>query len=234
MRFFKTLLALIVLSCYANATLPIPDKPTTRVLDLANVLTADQQSALEQKLDAIYSSTIGTEIEILTIPTLEGDDIGQFSLDVARKWQLGQKNQNNGLLITVAQKESMVRIEVGYGLEGILPDGYLGRLEHGVMVPNFESGNYYTGLNLAVDNLNARIIKEYKGKKNPSVITTIGDYLFYIIGAVVIILLIVTGQWRLALYILLIALNRGRGGGGNDKDIGGGGGFGGGGANRKW
>jgi uncharacterized protein len=233
MKNFKILLVLVAMSFYTQA-LQIPNKPTSRVLDLAHLLTTGQQSALEQKLDNIYSSAIGTEVEILTIPSLDGADIGQFSLDTARKWQLGQKKANNGLLIVVAPKESQVRVEVGYGLEGILPDGYIGRLEQDVLVPNFKADNYYVGLNLAVDNLHARILKEYKGKKNPSVKTLIVDYWIYFLLAVVLIVLIATGHWSTALYILMLVLNRGRGGGGNDKGIGGGGGFGGGGANRRW
>ena len=233
-KFLKILFVFVSISFYTQA-LQIPDKPTSRVVDLANILTISQKSTLEKKLDGIYSSTIGTEVEILTIPSLEGADIGQFSLDTARKWKLGQKNTNNGLLIVVAQKESQVRIEVGYGLEGILPDGYIGRLEQEVLVPNFKSGNYYAGLNLAVDQLNAKIIKEYKGKKNPSIKTVVTDYWIYILLALVIIVLIATGHWDIALNIILLILSRGRnGGGGKDKDIGGGGGFGGGGANRRW
>ncbi|MDD1475241.1 TPM domain-containing protein, partial [Dolichospermum sp. ST_sed4] len=96
-----------------------------------------------------------------TINGLEGQPIDEFAIQTARKWQLGQKGKDNGILIVVSKLDKQSRIEVGYGLEGIIPDGFVGRLQRNVLAPNFESGSYYQGLSSTLDKLAQQISKDF-------------------------------------------------------------------------
>jgi len=119
-----------------------------RVNDYARILEPDQATALENNLAAIESSTTA-QFALLTIPSLEGEPLEDFSLQVVEAWKLGQKGKDNGLLMLVAVEDRAVRIEVGYGLEGTLPDGKCGTIIRQVIVPEFRKGNYYTGISKA-------------------------------------------------------------------------------------
>ena len=235
----KFIVAILSIITFAVCAVSIPDKPVARVLDLANILSSSQQQELINKIDNIYAKTQGSEIEILTISSLEGQPIDEFAIQTARKWQLGQKGKDNGILIVVSKSDKQSRIEVGYGLEGVIPDGFVGTLQRQVLAPNFESGNYYQGLSLTVDRLAQQISKDFttqsiKQQQNDDQLTWV------VIGASIgiIILLFVTGHGDMAislLYLLLSVLgNRGNRSNRKDDDIGGGGGFGGGGSSGKW
>ncbi len=140
------LILLLLVSSVSALTVPAP---TTLVNDLANVIPADQESSLEQQLQAMKSSG-AAEIAILTIPTLDGQDMNEFSIQTAEAWKLGTAEKDNGLLITVAVEDRAYRFEVGYGLEGDLNDARVGRIGRDILVPAFQSGNYGTGLTDAV------------------------------------------------------------------------------------
>ncbi len=238
MKKFIVAILLFIITLTADA-LTIPDKPRTRVVDFAHILNSSQQQELINKIDNIYTKTQGSEIEILIINSLEGQSIDEFAIQTARKWQLGQKGKDNGILIIVSKSDKQSRIEVGYGLEGVIPDGFAGTLQRQVLAPNFESGNYYQGLSLTVDRLAQQISKDFttqpiKQPQNDDQLTWV------VIGASIgiIILLFVTGHGDMAislLYLLLSVLgNRGNRSNRKDDDIGGGGGFGGGGSSGKW
>jgi uncharacterized protein len=119
-----------------------------RVNDYARILEPDQAAALENNLAAIESGT-SAQFALLTIPSLEGEPLEDFSMQVAEAWKLGQKGKDNGLLMLVAVEDRAVRIEVGYGLEGILPDGKCGTIIRQVIVPEFRNGSYYEGISKA-------------------------------------------------------------------------------------
>ncbi|WP_232373900.1 TPM domain-containing protein [Leptospira chreensis] len=86
------------------------------------------------------------QIAVLVVRSLEGEILEEYSLKVAEEWKLGQKNQDNGVLILLSIEDRKVRIEVGYGLEGILTDAYCNRVIQNTMIPHFESGNYEEGI----------------------------------------------------------------------------------------
>lgn len=98
-----------------------------RVNDNAGLLTADQRSALTETLRALEEKTTA-QVAILTVKDLQGGDIKSFALKVAETWKLGQKGKDNGLLILYTVKEDRYRLEVGYGLEGAIPDGLAGSI----------------------------------------------------------------------------------------------------------
>jgi len=237
----------IVASTFA---INIPDRPDSRVIDQTNTLTIQQQQILLNALDKIYITESHTEIQVLMVPSLDNEPIEDVSLRVARKWKIGQKDTNNGAIILIAVKDHKYRVEVGYGLEGVLPDGYIGNLERNIMTPYFAKNDFFGGLNLAIVNLGQEISKDYKTKSIPnSGQLSSKNAIIYVlagIGIFVVIVLLgiasgnterVTGiLWFILKIVTLAALFRGGGGSSNrdDDDIGGGGDFGGGGSLGKW
>lgn len=153
---------------------------TGRVNDLAGMLSPETSRRLEQKLAAFERDT-SNQVAVLTVPSLQGDDIDQFSIRVAESWMLGQKGRDNGVLLILAQAERKVRIEVGMGLQGVLPDITAGRIIRETMRPYLKSGNFDQGISVGVDAIIAATKGEFKGdvqasgkkssKKSPSLIT---------------------------------------------------------------
>lgn len=135
---------------------------TGRVNDLARMLSPESQQRLEQKLAAFERET-SNQVVVLTVPSLQGDDIDQFSIRVAEAWKIGQKGRDNGVLLIIAQAERKVRIEVGMGLQGVLPDITAGRIIRDVMRPFLKSGNYDQGIAAGVDGIIAATKGEFKG-----------------------------------------------------------------------
>lgn len=142
-----------ILLFYAGSTfaLDVPNHKG-RVTDLAGMLKSDQVAQLVKKLEQ-YEQETSTQIAILTISSLEGDDLEGFSMRVTEKWKVGQKGKDNGILILVALNDRKMRIEVGRGLEGVITDLIAGRIVDGVMKPAFKEQSYYKGLDDAINAL---------------------------------------------------------------------------------
>lgn len=124
----------------------------TRVTDLTQTLTADQQSQLETKL-ATFEREKGSQIAVLIIPTTAPEDIAQYSIRVVDVWKLGREKQDDGILLLVAKNDRKMRIEVGRGLEGPIPDLIAKRIITEVMAPRFKQGDFYGGINSSIDTL---------------------------------------------------------------------------------
>lgn len=139
---------LILLPCLAGA-LDVPPL-TGHVNDLAGVLTPETASRLERKLAGFEQQT-STQLVVLTVPSLQGDDIAAFAIRVAEQWQPGQKGKDNGLLLIIAPLERKARIEVGMGLQGVLPDITAGRIIRDVMRPHLQRSDYDHGVTAGVD-----------------------------------------------------------------------------------
>lgn len=133
---------------------------TGRVIDEASLLTPEQRAELERKLEEIERST-SIQIVIATIPSLDGEPIEDYSVRMAQQWRIGQKGLDNGVVIVVAKAERKVRIEVGYGLESVIPDGLAGRIIREQITPRFRQNDYYGGFNAAVDALVLAARKQY-------------------------------------------------------------------------
>lgn len=129
------------------------------VLDRSDFLTETQEVALCEKLKTYFDST-SNQIAILLEPSLEGEDLFDYTHRVAREWGIGEKEKNNGILIYVATADRKIQIQVGYGLEGAVPDVYAKRVIDKLMLPEFRKGDYYTGLDQAVN----RIIEYAEGE----------------------------------------------------------------------
>jgi uncharacterized protein len=128
----------------AAAELAVPPL-AARVNDLAGLLPPAEEAALEARLAAFEAET-SHQIAVLTIPSLEGEDLESYSLRVVETWRLGQAGLDNGLLVLVALAEKRARIEVGYGLEGVVPDAVAARIGREVMFPRFREGRMAEGI----------------------------------------------------------------------------------------
>jgi uncharacterized protein len=140
--------------------LPALPNPPRLVNDFANMLSADEINNLEQKLKKFNDSS-SNEIAIVTVINLADRDVETFANELYRAWGIGGKKNNNGVLILIAKDDRASRIEVGYGLEGALPDLVAGEIIQFDITPNFRKGNYYEGLNAATDNIIAATKNEY-------------------------------------------------------------------------
>lgn len=161
MRRLTLAIVLILFQCLGALALEVP-KLQRRVTDLAGILTPDQIASLESKLQS-FEATDSTQIAVLIIPSLEGDSLEDFSIRVAEAWKLGDKERDNGAILLVAMRDRAVRIEVGYGLESNLTDAKSGRIIRNELVPRFRQGDYYGGIDAAVEGMIQTVRGLYQG-----------------------------------------------------------------------
>lgn len=135
----------------AQGLLPVPPL-TARVTDTTGTLTAGERAALETKLEA-FEREKGAQVAVLMVPTTAPEDIAQYSIRVVDAWKLGRAQPDDGALLIVAKDDRRLRIEVGYGLEGVLPDAIASRIIREVIAPRFKSNDYYGGIDAGVDTL---------------------------------------------------------------------------------
>lgn len=129
---------------------PAPNKGDRAfVLDLSDVLSEDDEVRLCQLLKTYFDST-STQIAVLTEPGLENEDLFEYTHKVARDWGIGEADKDNGILIFIATADRKVRIHVGYGLEGSVPDFQAKRIIEQIMLPEFREGDYYEGIRQAI------------------------------------------------------------------------------------
>ena len=143
---------LFLVSSFAQAALVAIPELKTRVTDLTQTLSQPQQAALEAKL-AAFEQKKGSQIALLIVPTTQPEDIAQYSIRVTDAWKLGREKVDDGLLILIATEDRKMRIEVGYGLEGPIPDLTAKRVINEVISPKFKQGDFYGGLDSGVDSL---------------------------------------------------------------------------------
>jgi uncharacterized protein len=136
-----------------------------RITDLAGMLPAERARALEERLKNFERET-GHQIAVLTIPRLEGDSLEDFSIRVAESWKIGQKGFDNCAILIIVRDERKLRIEVGYGLEGVLPDAVASRIIREIIVPRFRAGDFAAGIEAGTDS----IMKIASGETIPAAI----------------------------------------------------------------
>jgi uncharacterized protein len=154
-------LFLFNLSLPALAQVAVPELRSP-VTDLTNTLTPQQTQALDQKLRA-FEQRKGSQLAVLIVATTQPEAIEQYSIRVVEAWKLGRQGVDDGVLLLVAKDDRAVRIEVAYGLEGALPDVIADRIVEQVIVPRFREGQFYEGIDVAVD----RIIGVIEGEPLP-------------------------------------------------------------------
>lgn len=224
------------------------------VVDAANLLSVEQEETLDAELRSIYEND-GPQIAVLTIKSLEGEDLEDYSMKVCESWKLGAADRDDGVLVLVSLEERKIRIEVGYGLEGTLTDTKCGLIIRNIMAPEFQAGRYGDGIVKAVktiENLAGYTPEDYEDfdldipVKDSDELTTKQKIIMFLI-----ILFFISGtlsqkvSWLRWLPWAFLFKNSGRGGGGGSYHgggghhggggyHGGGGGFGGGGASGGW
>lgn len=163
----KKILLPILLLCFvvANAQiekiLPSAPNPPKLVVDYTSTLTTDQINALETKLK-VYDDTTSNQIAVVLIANTGIYEIADYAYQLGRKWGVGNKEFNNGIVILVSIEKHQVFIATGYGLEGAVPDMVAKQIIESSIVPNFKGNDYYGGLNKGIDDLIAAIKGEYK------------------------------------------------------------------------
>ncbi|MFV8375184.1 TPM domain-containing protein [Flavobacterium sp. LB1P71] len=244
----NTLISLKLFVCFlftqiSFAQFTIPEKPSfqTSVYDYANVLSATEKAQLEEKLIK-YSDSTTTQIVIITIESLKGEDIGILTPKWGQTWGIGgTAKDDNGVLILLAKAERKIWISPGYGLEDRLTAGIGGEITRNIIIPEFKTGNYYRGLDKGTDAIIDVFKGKYKGERKQIKGKEKGFPIMPIIVIVIIILVLISrnkggggnsgnrgGGPSLLDVLILSSLGRSSGGGGFGGSSGGGGGFGGG------
>lgn len=161
--FITGLLLLVALLAGARAQDLVPVPPLKgRITDLTATLSADQVANLERSL-AEFEARKGSQIAVLIVPTTKPETIEQYSIRVAEQWKLGRKQVDDGAILLVAKDDRALRIEVGYGLEGALPDVIAKRITDDIIVPRFKAGDFYGGVDAGV----SAMIKVVAGEALP-------------------------------------------------------------------
>jgi uncharacterized protein len=193
---------------FAQYTIPEIPKLQTSVYDYANVLSADEKVQLEEKLIR-YSDSTSTQIVVITIESLKGEDIGILTPKWGQTWGIGGSEKNdNGVIILLAKAERKIWISAGYGLEDRLTAGIGGEITRNIIIPEFKAGSYYKGLDKGADALFDVFKGKYKGERKQNK----KDGKFPIVPIIVIFIVI----------MIIIAKNKNNGGG-NSGNSGGGG-----------
>lgn len=133
-----------------------------RITDLAGILSAQQSAQLEQRL-AHFEQQKGSQIAVLLVPTTQPETIEQYGIRVVEQWRLGRKGVDDGVLVLLAKDDRTVRIEVGRGLEGAIPDAIAKRIVEEIMIPHFRNEDYYGGISAGVE----RVIGLVEGEPLP-------------------------------------------------------------------
>ena len=151
--------------------LEVPKKPEGYVTDRARLLSPEVISRMEQVLGAFERKT-SNQIFIVTFPSLEGESLEDFSVRLAETWKPGQKGRDNGVLILIFKEERRMRIEVGYGLEGVLPDALAGQIIEEIMTPAFKKEQFEIGILTGVQ----AVIKATEGEYQAAGRSAYDDY----------------------------------------------------------
>lgn len=163
------LLSLVLLLALANGALAEIAIPLLKshVTDLTETLSSMEISRLEQQLTD-FEAKKGSQIALLIIPTTQPETIEQYSIRVAEVWKLGRKGIDDGVLLLVAKNDRTLRIETGYGLEGVLPDALARRIIDEIIVPKFRQGHFFGGLQAGVEQIISIIEGETLPESEPA------------------------------------------------------------------
>lgn len=227
----------------ATATgIPSRPSPPALVNDLADVLSPEEESMLETKLEH-YNDTTSTQIAVVTVSDIGDNDIADYAYTIGVKWGVGQKDLDNGIVVLVAVDDHKMFIATGYGIEGYITDARASRIYREIMAPQFQQKNYYTGLDLAttqiIEYLNGAFDEEGDAYGSPED----GGNVWITLIIIIIILILISRFFRGGGGTTFTRGGPifwgggfggfGRGGGGGFGGFGGGG-FGGGGAGGSW
>jgi len=146
----------------ADELIPVPPLQAL-VTDLTATLTPEQRASLEGRLRA-FEERKGSQLAVLIVPTTQPEAIEPYAMRVVEQWKLGRKKVDDGVLLLVAKNDRTVRIEVGYGLEGVLSDAITKRIINDIIVPRFKQGDFFGGIDGSVE----QMIKLMEGEALPA------------------------------------------------------------------
>jgi uncharacterized protein len=178
---------LLIFACTAHADEVAVPKLAARVTDLTGTLSPNQRAALEERLRA-FEAQKGSQVAVLMIPTTQPETIEQYSIRVVEQWKLGRKGVDDGVLLLVAKDDHKARVEVGYGLEGALPDVTAKRIVAEDIAPHFKQGDFYGGIVAGI----TRITSVLEGEPLPAPRSRqgtdgdMGGYLFILFIAAIV------------------------------------------------
>lgn len=232
---------LFLLPAFSLAQRAVPPHGGVWVHDEAGLLSAGARAELEAILKAERDST-SNQIAILTVPSLEGEDIDGYSIRVTDEWKLGKKDTDNGVLLLIAVQDRKIRIEVGLGLEGVLTDALSSRIIRNEIAPHFRQGDNEGGVKAGVLSIIQAIKGQYVNNDSPRRKGSRSPWSTLLFIIIIIIFMSRRGKGGgggmggyLAAGMLGSALGRSSGSwGSSGSDFGGGGGFGGGGSSDSW
>lgn len=158
---FLSLFVVVCASAQIDKVVPSRPSPPRLVNDFTGTLTAEQAMALERKL-VDYDDSTSNQVAVVILPSLNDNPIEDVSLKILRDWGVGGKQNNNGIVLLIAKNDRKVRIEVGYGLEGAVPDVTAKSIINHDIVPAFKEQNYYRGIDEAVNDIMKAAAGEYK------------------------------------------------------------------------
>lgn len=181
-----------------------------RVNDLANMMSPDSEQRVEQLLTQLEQQT-GAQVAVLTVASLEGDPIEDFSLRVAETWKLGRGQFDDGALLVISRDDRLMRLEVGYGLEGAIPDILAGRILDEQLRPRFRNGDFGGGIEAAAASIATLVSGE--GELPPPTRSSRGSWdpgallmIFLIVGNIFLGLVRAPGKVAWVIYVLLMPL----------------------------
>ena len=157
-RIIYLILIFLSLTFISNVKAIVSPTINFYVNDYANIIDSETEEYILNKSVAL-NNVDGTQIVVVTVPSLDGMSLEDYSLELFRSFGIGDEEKNNGLLILIAKEERLSRIEVGYGLEGILPDGKTGRFQDIYMIPYFKEDNFSEGIRNGYDAFYSEIVK---------------------------------------------------------------------------
>src|ERR1035437_3482882 len=180
----KKLLLFLFFTITIFAQKPEIPKLSLGANDLTGTLSSEQTASLNSKLKS-YSDSTSNQVVFLMIETLDGYPLEDYSYDVAKENNIGTKKNNNGILLLVVKNDHKLRIEVGYGLEGVFPDALSSSIIRNVIKPYFLRDDFYSGVNAGLEAIFSAIAGEYKaenqttGKRQfPPIFSILGIILF--------------------------------------------------------
>jgi len=179
----------------AEGLVPVPPLQA-RLTDLTKTLSAEQQAALEQTLRA-FETKKGTQIAVLIVPTTKPEEIEQYALRVVELWKLGRKKVDDGALLLIAKDDRTLRIEVGYGLEGVLNDATAKRIISEVITPRLQAGDFSGGVSAGVDQM-VRVIdgEPLPEPKRRSAALPVGQDIGQLVPVLFVVALVLGGVLR--------------------------------------
>ncbi len=167
---FPSLLLKVIFGVFALPVLAFayqsPPAPVAFVSDFAGMFSMEERNMLEEKISTFNASS-SNEFAVVTIETLGGDTIENYANKLFAEWHIGKAAHDNGILILIAKQEREVRIEVGYGLEGAIPDALAHKIITKDITPQFKDGNYYAGIDITLDHLILATMGEYVPEESP-------------------------------------------------------------------